>query len=181
MAYTLNQGVGSSNSRFDHVQRTLLVGLPALALALLIGAIISHHASKSPAGAAPQIIPVVSAANTSGFNSSAGNGGNNSSDKGASTNSLSATTSAQIAGGGSALGSSPVSPGMTTSGPGGSGSVVGGRGGGSGGTGGTSIPDCTLDQIATVTCMVPACSPPVTLAPGQKAILGVNGTCVVVN
>jgi hypothetical protein len=53
---------------------------------------------------------------------------------------------------------------------------------GGGPTGGTTtIPNCSIGQIATVNCMVPACSPTVTLAPGQKAILGVGGTCVVLN
>jgi len=50
-----------------------------------------------------------------------------------------------------------------------------------GGLGGGTVPTCSLNQIATYTCLVTQCTPNVTLNSGQKAILGLDGTCVVIN
>lgn len=189
MAYTLSQGVGAEG--LDRTQRGLLVGLPALILALTIGALLHHGTPNSPAAGGAKVIPIVSTIKTS-----SGNPGADSSD--ASSKGIAAATSAPV-GSSANLNSGSISSsggsagGGTTSSGGGSGGVVGGRGGGptgggatgggtTGGTGGAvSIPDCSLNQIATVNCRVPACSPEVSLAPGQKAILGLAGTCIVVN
>jgi hypothetical protein len=177
MAYTINEGYQESRD-FDKIQRGLLFGLPALALILSFGALRHHNAVNNPAGQNAKLIPIVSSLSSgnkpgsdSSGNASSPSGGN--SVPGGSSSSSPSLTTSNVA-------SSPSS----TSSP-----LVGGMGGGptgggtSGGTGGSiaTIPDCSINQIATVTCRVPACSPEVTLAPGQKTILGIGGTCIVVN
>jgi hypothetical protein len=193
MAYSLDQGIGPNGSRLDRVQRALLVGLPALALALLIGAIISRHSSNPPAGAGAQQIPVVSTIQTTGSHSSSGKGNNAS--QGNAGSGLSASASAQPAGGSSLLGFSPVSPG-TSSGSGssgGTGGVIGGLGGGptgggggtSGGSGGGTVITTSVITIGatctTTTCTVTGCTQPETISYGQKIILGLSGVCSVVD
>lgn len=215
MAYSLRRGV--QNENMDNTQKGLLVGLPAIALALSFGA--AHHGTKSPAAAQAQTIPVVASLKHSGgggSNSSNTSGSGSKNPGGAATGAYSGpgyTTALGPAGGssggliGSGGGSSGTSGGTggivggmgggptgatsgsggTTTGSGGGttggtggGGTTGGTGGGGGSTGG-ALPSCSLGQIATVNCLVTACSPPITLAPGQKAILGLDGTCVVLN
>ena len=184
MAYTLSRGVQSLNGRSQDAQRRLLVGIPILVLAIILLAIFARHSQKSNRGA--QVIPVVSAITTQ---NTSGKGGNNKSSPGGNSGSNPTAASSQSAGGTQSLGfgsATPISSGSNVSGTGGTTGVIGGMGGGptgGGGTsgGGTTLPNCSIDQIATVTCLVTQCSPAVTLAPGQKAILGVDGTCVVVN
>jgi hypothetical protein len=171
MSYSVNHGVDKEG--MDNTQRGLLIGLPAIALALSFGAIKHHPSSGTSGGQNPKLIPVVSSLSTGappGSNTT--NSGNT---PAPSTNSPSvANFSSQTSTG--SLSSATPSGGST-----GTTTPIGGRGGGPTGGGGTTLPDCSLDQIATVTCQVPACSPEVTLMPGQKAILGVDGTCVVLN
>jgi hypothetical protein len=194
MAYTLNQGVEAGG--MDRIQRSLLVGLPVLILVLTAGALL-HRGNRNGQAAGTKTIPIVSTLKTSSQHSGA-----NSSD--ASSKGIAADTAAPSAGSSSldsGLVSSTGGSGGTSSAgtsSGGTSGVVGGRGGGpAGGSGGTSggtstggtgtsgggvaIPNCSLNQVATVNCMVPACSPAVSLAPGQKAILGVGNTCIVLN
>jgi hypothetical protein len=178
MAYTINQGYQESHV-FDKVQRGLLFGLPALALILSFGALRHHSAVNNPAGQNAKLIPIVSSL-SNGSKPDSQNNGNSSSPSGG--NSAPGNPSGGVSG--LTAGNAASSPTGTSS------PLVGGMGGGptgggtTGGTGGgttVTIPDCSLNQIATITCRVPACSPEVTLAPGQKAILGIGGTCVVVN
>jgi hypothetical protein len=186
MSYSLNRGVDGDG--LDNTQRGLLIGLPAIALILGFGA---FH-KQSPSGqVSASTIPVVSSLRTSGGSNGNGSSANNTptgTGTSATDTSGSATGAATAGSASTGVAGGTVS---TTSGGTASGGVVGGRGGGpttgggTGGTtvggGGTTIPTCSLNQVATVNCMVPACSPAVTLAPGQKAILGVAGTCVVLN
>jgi hypothetical protein len=181
MAYTLNQGYEDSRG-LDRIQRGLLIGLPAIALVLTLGAWSHRHSAQNPQAGAKNI-PIVSTLGLSADNP--GSGGSDAGSSGITSNTsaptgggadLNSASSGALVSSGSAA---PVNPGG-----GGSGApVVGGRGGGpTGGNGGVvTITDCSLNQIATVNCRVPACSPEVTLAPGQKAILGVTGSCVVLN
>ena len=113
-------------------------------------------------------------------------GGKGGSGKGGGSSQPVSATSAQgtnTSGGSTSLGYTSISGG-TTSGSGGGG-TTGGMGGGptGGGTGGggSILPTCSLGQIATVTCVVTQCTPEVTLSSGQKAILGTDGTCIVLN
>jgi hypothetical protein len=179
MAYTINRGYSQEHG-LDRLQRGLLIGLPAIALILSFGAI-RHHSTTSPVGTNAKTIPIVSSLSNSTDKSGSDNKGNNSSGNNTPTASSSANPASSETGQISSLSTSPSS----TSGSGFT-PIVGGKGGGpTGGTGtsggGATIPDCSLNQIATVTCQVPACSPAVTLQPGDKAILGVDGTCLIVN
>jgi len=173
VAYTLNSGIESNG--LDNTQRSLLMGLPIIALVLSFGAIHKHNPGGSPP-VSTHTIPVVSSLSMT--TPSSGSGGTSSSSPPGTAGSGSAPSSNQspaVVAGGS--GSS-----LTGSSLGSTGGTVGGRGGGpTGGSGGTSLPDCSVEQIATVTCQVPACSPEVTLAPGQKAVLYLDGTCAVLN
>lgn len=179
MAYTINRGYSQEHG-LDRLQRALLIGLPALALILSFGAI-KNDSPTNPAGANAKTIPIVSSLSNSTDKSGSENKGNNPS----SSNTPSVTGPANTASSGavqiSSLSTSPSGTSSSSFTP-----IVGGKGGGpTGGTstsgGGATIPNCSLDQIATVTCQVPACSPAITLSPGQKAILGIDGTCIVVN
>jgi hypothetical protein len=179
MAYTINQGLYEEHG-LDRLQKGLLIGLPLLVLILSFGAFRHHKAANSPAVQSAKTIPIVSSLSSDTDKSGSGNSDSAASPGGG--NSESGTGSGQIQAAGAVPGGGTSSSAGTP--------LVGGRGGGpTGGTGGTSgsvggsttIPDCSLNQIATVNCRVPACSPEVTLAPGQKAILGVAGACVVVN
>lgn len=166
MAYTINRGY-QDNHGFDRIQRGLLIGLPAIALILSFGAIRHHNPANTSAGENAELIPVVSSLSGNSDKDDTGTGDSNSSNTGGSNTSAT--------GGGNVQGANTTVPsGGGTQAPA---PVTGGMGGG----GSTTIPDCSLNQIATVNCMVTSCSPPVTLAPGQKAILGVTGTCIIVN
>jgi len=176
MAYTLNQGI--DNGGLDRVQRSLLVGLPAIVLILTVGALLHGGGVNNPATGGAIVIPIVSTVKTpSGSQSGSSPAG------GGSSAGMAANTSAPAAGS-SALAFGSLTPAATS---GNSGGVVGGRGGGpTGGSGsstggGVSLPDCSINQVAANACQVPACSPEVSLSAGQKAILGLDGTCAVVN
>jgi hypothetical protein len=197
MSYTLNRGVDKDG--LDNTQRGLLIGLPAIALILGLGAFHSHNPGGH-AGASAHTIPVVSALSTGaksggsgpaagGTNpGGAGSGAGSNGSAGGTAAAVSGTTTGFGGGTGTTTGTATTSGvvgGMGGGPTGGTtgGGTTGGTGGGTGGTGGgtTTLPDCSLDQIATVTCQVPACSQPVTLQPGQKAILSLDGTCIVLN
>jgi hypothetical protein len=175
MAYSLNHGV--ENEGVDSTQRSLLIGLPAIALVLSFGAIKHHATNGTSAAQNAKTIPIVSSLSAGNDNpSGSSNGSGSGSD--ASTAALAASNTSSTSSQASSVGTG-TSPGSTS----GSNSTtpVGGRGGGPIGGGGVTLPDCSIGQIATVNCRVPACSPEVNLSPGQKAILGVAGTCIVVN
>lgn len=174
MAYTINQGY-QQDRRLDWLQRGLLIGLPILALILSFGAFRHNGSPGGSTSQNPKLIPIISSLSDgkgSGIKSNSGS----SSPSGGSASTGTTPSSSTLSGPAGNTGGGTISnPGTTP--------IVGGRGGGpTGGSGGiVSIPDCSLNQLATVTCKVPACSPELTLQPGQKAILGINGTCVVVN
>lgn len=177
MSYTLNRG--TEGDGLDNTQRGLLIGLPAIALALSFGAI-HKNSAHNPAGVSPTTVPVVSTLSfgdgSSDNSSSTNNTGSNPQPAGA------ASSAAGVPAYTAPISTTVAPPASSGSGSGTTGGIIGGRGGGpTGGGGGTSLPDCSIDQIATVNCVVPACSPAVTLAPGQKAILGLSGACVIVN
>ncbi|MBX4188787.1 hypothetical protein KW792_01675 [Candidatus Saccharibacteria bacterium] len=183
MAYSLNHGV--DNDGVDNTQRSLLIGLPAIALVLSFGAI-KHHANNGNTAQSAKTIPVVSSLSAGGDKP---NGDNTNSSPGnipssatpASSNILSSTSQRSSTSTGTISG---TNSGTTSTGGSGGTTPVGGRGGGptgGGGGSGVTVPDCSIGQIATVNCRVPACSPAVNLSPGQKAILGLAGTCIVVN
>jgi hypothetical protein len=199
MSYTLASGVQPGG--VDNVPRSLLLGLPIIALILSFGAI--HHrnsfeppvSAKSIPIAAKSIQPGGAKNNTSKPGTpSGGPGGSSSPSLGGGGGSLTVSSGGSglgaASGTGSSLGSSTVAP---TGGTGGGGGTATGGGTTSGGTtsgggtaggtggGGTSLPTCSIGQIATVNCEVPACSPPAFLTAGQKAILGLDGTCLIVN
>lgn len=167
MAYTLNSGIEKSG--LDNTQRSLMVSLPIIALILSFGAIHKHNPGNPPP-VSTHIIPVVSSLSVAGTSGGKGGGPSNppaAVGSGGTSGAQQSSTSAPTTGG-SSLGS-------TTG-------IVGGKGGGpTGSGGGVAIPDCSINQVATVTCVVPECPPEVTLSPGQKAVLGLNGTCLVVN
>lgn len=183
MAYTIDKGFRERHG-LDRVQRALLVGLPALILLLVVGALINQgNPASGPAGQSAKTIPIVSSlSHGNGKPDSGNNSGNTPS------NSSPATGGSTVAASSApkALSTAAFTGSSSSSAP-----LVGGRGGGptggttsSGGTtsgGGTLLPDCSLDQIATVTCQVPACGPGFTISPGQKAILGATGTCIIIN
>jgi hypothetical protein len=180
MAYTIDQGYREPHG-LDRVQRGLLIGLPLLALALMFGAFRHHGSSNGTTGANAKLIPIVSTLSDS-TDKSSGSSGSSTGD----SSTAASTGAAGSTGSGSTAFQSSGSGAVAPSGGGGSSPapVVGGMGGGpTGGSGGGSVvvPNCSIGQIATVNCMVPACTPAVNRAPGQKAILGVGGTCIVVN
>lgn len=76
-----------------------------------------------------------------------------------------------------------VQPLMSPSSSSGSVPLTGGMGGGSGsGTTTTSpTPTVVCSDLLSVTQICMACTPPLTLQPGQKALLSADGTCVAVN
>lgn len=187
MAYTLNRGIDTGG--LDRIQRGLLIGLLAIAVILSFGAVLHRGNVNNPAGNSTKVIPIVStlkvnngsagSKNSEGSSTPPSSASSGASLQGSSLSPAAGSTSSPIASGGG-------SGGTTSSGGTSSGGTIGGRGGGpiggsGGSTGGVTIPDCSLNQIASVTCRVPACSPAVTLSPGQKAILGVGGACVVLN
>lgn len=174
MSYSLNRGI--EDEGLDNTQRGLLIGLPAIALILSFGAVHKHNINNPVTS--PNTIPVVSTLKFGdGSSDNTGSAGNTGSNPQAAASASSAASAPAYTSPTSAA-TSPISSGTSS----GTTGVIGGMGGGpTGGGGGVSLPDCSIGQIATVNCVVPACSPPVTLAPGQKAILGLDGTCIVVN
>jgi hypothetical protein len=187
MKYTLRSGV--EHQFLENLGDSLKIGLPLLAI-LLVTAYGISHAGKEHKAQKPQTLGIYTIKTPNGTSGSTNPSGSSSA---ASSNAPQAASSSTptLA---SSTGSSSSSTGLAAQSPasvvgGATGTVqnpappVGGMGGGpvGGGGGGTSIPNCSLGQIATFTCRVPACSPEVTLNPGQKAILGVTGTCVVIN
>lgn len=186
MAYSIEQGYFKPR-KLDRTQRGLLIGLPIIALLLAFGALRGSDSNNNSGDQGAKRIPVVSTLSVSSNKPNSGSDNSSSGSAGSATPQPSGTSSIQ--------GSSPTSPGgaATTGGS----TVIGGMGGGpTGGTSGggttggggatgggttSALASCSIGQIATVNCQVPACTPTVTLAPGQKAILGVNGTCIVLN
>src|ERR1700755_2895864 len=71
MAYSINRGLRDES--VDNTQRSLLIGLPAIALVLSFGAI-KHHANTNVAAQNAKTIPVVSSL-SSGENKPGGNNG----------------------------------------------------------------------------------------------------------
>lgn len=187
MAYTLASGVQPEG--VDNVPRSILLGLPLIALLLSFGAI--HHRNSLDAPVSAKEIPIAAKAiQPGGKNNSSkpgtpsgGSGGSSGAGLSAADTSLTAASGGSnlgaTSGGGSTLSSTTTAP---TGGTGGGTTSGGGSTtGGTGGSGGTTLPTCSIGQIATVDCVVTACSPPVYLASGQKAILGLDGTCIIVN
>lgn len=186
MAYSIRHGIDKDG--MDNTQRGLLIGLPAIALVLSFGA--AHHAGSPKPKQTAKTIPVVSSLQTSGApdNNVGGSGSTNAS----SASSSGSSASGAPVSGGSVSGGSTSGSGSATGGSGGAGGSGGsGSTGGTGGSGGTTgglggggtapLPDCSIGQVATVNCRVPSCTPTAILAPGQKAILSINGTCVILN
>lgn len=187
MAYTINHGYHQER-RLDWLQRGLLIGLPVLALILIFGSLRSNNSRGGTTSHNPKLIPIISSlSDGSGTGTSGTRGANSGSSSlggspSAGTNTSSLSGTASNTGGSTVTSSGSTTPIVGGRGGGPTGGTSGSTGGSTSGSGGTvSIPDCSLDQIATVTCQVPACSPEVTLQPGQKAILGIGGTCIVVN
>jgi hypothetical protein len=159
MAYTLYQGVGTDN--MDRVQRGLLVGLPAIAIILSLGALFHHRQSNNPAGDGAQIIPIVSSLSSSGSPAHASEG----------DGSPAANTSAPTASAIDLNSGSPTSSAITSlSGPTSSG-LAGGRGGGPiGGSSGGILP---INQTVIV--------PPIDVQDGGKSLVNTTGTTLNLN
>lgn len=184
MAYTINQGYREDHG-LDRVQRGLLIGLPAIILLLSFGAIRHHNPIGNSGAQSAKLIPIVSSlSNGSTKPGSSDNGGSSGANSSATTSASAGTTG----------GSAQTSGSLATTGSGGSttssgSTLVGGRGGGpiSGTTGGTgtttptTFPCVDATTGVTVTCTYQTCTPPLSLATGQKAYLTTTGTCIVVN
>jgi hypothetical protein len=158
MAYTINQGFQDDRS-LDRLQRGLLVGLPALALILGLGAIRQHQSVNNPAGENAKLIPIVSSLSNGKDNSSNDQSNNSSTGFGSTNDSAASNTSL------SALGSSG-----TSTGSGSSSTVIGGMGGGPVGGSGGVLP---LNESLYI--------PPVDVQTGGKSVVNTSGTTVNVN
>jgi hypothetical protein len=180
MAYTLTSGVQPEG--IDNVPRSLLLGLPVIALILSFGAIAHRNALESPVASA-KAIPIAAKAiqpggknNNSGSNSSSSNSNTGASAGTAAAGGSSATSGSSLAasgGGSSSLSAAPSSGGSSLTS---STTPTGGMGGGgttSSGGGSTSGGTLPVSQTVTV--------PPVDLQAGDKTLLSTSGSTIYVN
>jgi hypothetical protein len=181
MAYTLTSGVQPEG--IDNVPRSLLLGLPVIALILSFGAIAHRNALESPVASA-KAIPIAAKAiqpggknNNTGSNSSSPNSNTGASAGTAAAGGSSATSGSSLAasggGGSSSLSAAPSSGGSSLTS---STTPTGGMGGGgttSSGGGSTSGGTLPVSQTVTV--------PPVDLQAGDKTLLSTSGSTIYVN
>jgi hypothetical protein len=180
MAYTLTSGVQPEG--IDNVPRSLLLGLPVIALILSFGAIAHRNALESPVASA-KAIPIAAKAiqpggknNNSGSNSSSSNSNTGASAGTAAAGGGPAASGSSLAasgGGSSSLSAAPSSGGGSLTS---STTPTGGMGGGgttSSGGGSTSGGTLPVSQTVTV--------PPVDLQAGDKTLLSTSGSTIYVN
>jgi hypothetical protein len=179
MAYTLTSGVQPEG--IDNVPRSLLLGLPVIALILSFGAIAHRNALESPVASA-KAIPIAAKAiqpggknNNSGSNSSSSNSNTGASAGTAAAGGSSAAAGSSLAasgGGSSSLSAAPSSGGSSLTS---STTPTGGMGGGGTTSSGGSTSGGTLPVSQTVTV------PPVDLQAGDKTLLSTSGSTIYVN
>jgi hypothetical protein len=179
MAYTLTSGVQPEG--IDNVPRSLLLGLPVIALILSFGAIAHRNALESPVASA-KAIPIAAKAiqpggknNNTGSNSSSPNSNTGASAGTAAAGGSSATSGSSLAasgGGSSSLSAAPSSGGSSLTS---STTPTGGMGGGTTSSGGGSTSGGTLPVNQTVTV------PSVDLQAGDKTLLSTSSSTIYVN
>jgi hypothetical protein len=182
MRYTMATGVERPlSSRFTDSYRFLLPLLLLLVLVIAVG--LRHSSIRQPAKPLTLGIYTIK----SGHKSS-GQPGGQSNGQGASAsvsaeptlnNNFAATAPASYlqggSGGGLASGNLQSAGGVTPPAP------TGGMGGGGGSTGPVSTGTIVCSDLLSAAQLCTACTPPVTLVAGQKALLYTDGSCVVIN
>lgn len=190
MAYSINGGVHQFH--WQRLVRDSGLALPLIAIAFIIIAAVSVSTHQS-SGQSPYI-PIKKPAltiKTTGSGNPSSKGGNKPASSSPSTSSGTAsspiTPSITPAMSFSALDTpstspvtSPITGGLGGGDIGGGGGDTGGSSSGSGGSVPTTFP-CVDVTGASFTCTQEACTPPLALQPGQKALLTTTGTCAILN
>jgi hypothetical protein len=169
MKYTLAGGV---NHRNEDINRGLLVSLPIIAGLLFLSLLGARHIGQHPV-TGPAYSDISNNSKQSAAKKPAGTSANSPNTTGG-VGSGSAPSPAVAAATTQPSTSSVVSSGGSST------TLTGGRGGG-GGVSGAGTVVCTNSPGSLVPLTCTACSPPVVLAVGQKAILQADGTCALAN
>jgi hypothetical protein len=184
MAYTINRGV--TRETWQKFVRDSGLALPIIAIIFIIIAALSVSTHQST-GQSPYISPKKSVLSATTSDNSSKSDSKHDTDKKPPASKPSPPAEPAMSFGGLDSAAPPIStPTLPLTG-----GLGGGDPGSDGGTsdevtppdsdGDTSAPTVVCTNLLTLAQLCTACTPPLTLQPGQKALLSVDGTCAAVN